>query len=209
MAVFSPNPNIVVNPLIQKSQMLPWDGTTQYNYGDCVIGSDGMAYALLAPTDAGNYPLVGLTNNPIFTESSFRLNSTTGLARGGDFLENYITGAILPPRGGAVWINLSLLSPVIRPWSRDEIYREGDLVYYPTDQPSVVWRYSTNLVLVPAEEPNVPGLNQIANSFNKVWTLISNPLQYGSFNPTLPSQIGTNFNSPTAQPLPSIRPNPI
>jgi hypothetical protein len=208
MAVFSPNPNILVQPDIQQSFMYPWSPTTQYNYGDCVIGSDGMAYAFLAAFDAGQYPFVGTTSDPTYPGNSLTLSNQRGLLIGGDFNTNYITGATVANPNGAQWINLSLLSPRIPPWNAHTTYSIGDLVYFPTDQPSVVWRL--NSPVQAGNPPNVPGLNQIAtNQVNNWWGLISNPLQTTAFNPSIPNVYGTNVESFVNQPLPAIRPAPM
>lgn len=208
MAVFSPNPNILVQPDIQKTFMLPWSATTQYNFGDCVIGSDGMAYCFLAAFDSGTYPAVGTTSDPTFPGNSLTLKNQKGLLIGGDFGTNFITGATVSNTVGAQWVNLSLLSPTVPPWNANTTYSVGDLVYYPTDQPTVVWRL--NNPVAAGNPPNVPGLNQIsANQVNNWWGLISNPLQSTAFNPSVPNVLGTNVESLTEQPLPPIRPAPL
>lgn len=199
MAVFSANPNILVNPAIQPSQMLPWSATTSYNWGDCVLGSDGMAYCFMAAYDNPQYASVGTTSDPTISKFSLSLKNQTGLLTGGDFAQNYETGVTLPANpNGAQWVNLSLLSPTIPPWNKNTNYKPGDLVFYPADQPTLVWRRNDlgetgqGLERSPPYLPQ-PGIVSL-DGVNTAWNLISNPLQLGSFNPTTISSPPTGLN---------------
>lgn len=174
-----------------------------YNFGDCVVGSDGMAYCLLAATSSPpGYPYIGITSDPTVNGKSLTLKNQNGIDFGGDFQTDPPSAA--PNPFGAQWVNLSMLSPRVPPWSISASYQPGDLVYYPNDQPSVVWRCNrahTGLA------PTIPAQNVIAvQVLNTTWDLISNPLQYTAFNPTLPYNFAP-FGPD--QPLPAIRPAPI
>ena len=207
---FSPNPNIFMNPAIQPTEMPLWSAAGTYNWGDCVLGSDGFAYCLLAATSSGpGYPYVGLTSDPTIPGFSLTLKNQNGIDMGGEFSYDtpaYLAAPLNPT--GAQWVNLSLLSPRVPPWNANTTYSVGDLVYFPTDQPTVVWRLNKP---VPAgNPPNVPGLNQtVSNQVNQWWGLISNPLQQTAFNPSVPNVYGTNVEIFVNQPLPAIRPAPL
>jgi hypothetical protein len=187
----SPNPNIFVTPNIQIPQMPPWSAVQVYYYGDCVVGTDGFAYCFLCGFDAvptNPYPNVGLTADPTLPGNSLSLTNQLGSKYGGDF-----SSSPTPDNpNGAGWVNLSLLSPRVPPWSSKVSYNAGDLVFYPNDEPTQVWRaYQSNFNVA----PNLPQANRVAvvtSSFNpqanglspnNVWGLISAPVQVTSFNP--------------------------
>lgn len=200
MAYPSPNPNIFVTPSIQKSQMNAWSATTTYYYGDCVLGSDGMAYCAISGY-ATSYPSMGLLADPV--TSSLSLSNQKGLLQNVNSLGSFTnitpnTSVTQAPN----WVNLSLLSPTIPPWNSTTNYQPGDLVFYPPDQPTLVWRRNDlgqtgqGLGLSPPYLPQ-PGIVSL-DGVNTAWNLISNPLQLGNFNPvtiTNPPS-GLNFVQP-------------
>lgn len=224
MATLSPNPNIYDTPNIQPSQCVEWSATGTYTMGDCVLRGatfdvatqrwvGGEMFYLLAlvgnRSTPGQICYVGATSDPLNYQLSLSNPAVTGVDFNNGWISSTNTFSVPPPApnpGGAQWVNMTLLSPAVRPWNKLRAYNQGDLVYYP--DPTVVWRASFDVVTGSA--PNVAGLNQKATSqYNQGWALISNPQQYTAFNPTQFSVEGTSVNEPLPQPLPPTRALPL
>lgn len=214
----SPNPNLYQTPTLQPADCVEWSPAGQYFMGDCVLRGatfnndtqrweGGQMFFLLAlvgsqTVAAYTYGSVGLTSDPLISQLS--LNGA-----GVDFNNGWIQATPIqvgPNPRGAQWVNLSLLSPAVRPWNNVQPYNFGDIVYYP--DPTVVWRATET---APAGlPPNVPGLNTVGiNQINTAWALISNPQQYSAFNETPVNVIGTSILQTEPQPLPPTRALPL
>lgn len=220
----SQNPNIYDAPQIQPSDCIEWLGpTATYWMGDCVLRGatydadnavwrGGEMFVLIAlvgslATGPNQRCYVGATSDPLYNQLTLLDPNHRGIDFNNDWIStNPPTAAPRPNPTGAQWVNMTLLSPAVRPWNRLRAYGQGDLVYYP--DPTVVWRATFSIV--PGQPPNVAGLNQVASAeFNVGWALISNPQQYTAFNPNQFSILGTSVNEALPQPLPPTRALPL
>jgi len=219
----SPNPNIFDTPGIQPKNCSEWFPTGTYYMGDVVLrgatvdepndrwvgGEMFVLIALVGSVTPGALVrcYVGLTSDPLYNQLSLTNPAVKGIDFNNDWISQNPPAPIPPPNPtGAQWVNLTLLSPAVRPWNKLRNYGQGDLVYYP--DPTVVWRAS--FAIAAGSAPNVAGLNQLATAeYNQGWALISNPQQYTAFNPTQFTVMGTSVNEPSPQPLPPTRPLPL